>query len=97
MSNDSNVINFPSKPKPWMSPQDNFECDAVDFVWDSTHPDYKGSINIGSNDFWLSAWVSTSKSGDKYLSLSARPKTESKNPAPKAESKKIDFNDEIPW
>ena len=60
----------------------------------ATHPDYKGSINIGGNDFWLSAWVSTSKPGDKYLSLSARPKTDT---APKAESKKIDFNDEIPW
>jgi hypothetical protein len=35
MSIDSNVINFPSKPEPWMTPQDNFECDAVDFVWDS--------------------------------------------------------------
>jgi len=46
----------------------------------ATHPDYKGSINIGGNEFWLSAWVSTSKTGDKYLSLSARPKTESKNP-----------------
>ena len=63
----------------------------------ATHPDYKGSINIDGNGFWLSAWVSTSKGGDKYLSLSARPKTESRNPAPKAESKKIDFNDEIPW
>ena len=60
----------------------------------ATHPDYKGSINIDGNGFWLSAWVSTSKGGDKYLSLSARPKT---GDAPKAESKKIDFNDEIPW
>jgi hypothetical protein len=35
MSNDSNVINFPLDPKPWMTPQDDFECEAVDFVCDS--------------------------------------------------------------
>jgi hypothetical protein len=31
----SNVINFLSKLKPWMTPQDNFEEDARDFVSDS--------------------------------------------------------------
>jgi hypothetical protein len=35
MSNDSNVINFPPKAEPWMTPQDNFEEDACDFVSDS--------------------------------------------------------------
>jgi hypothetical protein len=35
MSDDSNVINFLPKLKPWMTPQDDFEDDALDFVCDS--------------------------------------------------------------
>lgn len=37
------------------------------------HPDYKGSINVGGKEFWLSAW---SKSGAKgpFLSLSIEAK-----------------------
>ena len=33
-------------------------------------PDYQGSINIAGTDHWLSAWIATSKSGKKFLSLS---------------------------
>ena len=29
------IINFPTKTKPWMLPQDDFENDARDFVSDS--------------------------------------------------------------
>lgn len=32
------------------------------------HPDYKGSAMIDGQDYWLSAWVKTGKSG-KFMSL----------------------------
>ncbi len=39
-----------------------------------SHPDYRGNINVGGREFWLSAWIKTSKKGDKYMSLSVKPK-----------------------
>jgi hypothetical protein len=38
-----------------------------------THPDYKGDINIGGVNYWLSAWVKEGKSG-KFFSLSVNVK-----------------------
>jgi hypothetical protein len=38
------------------------------------HPDYKGTINVNGQEFWLSSWLKTSKQGDKYMSLSVQPK-----------------------
>jgi len=37
------------------------------------HPDFKGNINVGGVDYWLSAW---NKSGEKgsFISLSAQLK-----------------------
>jgi len=37
------------------------------------HPDYKGSININGEEFWLSSWLKEGKTG-KYMSLSVTPK-----------------------
>ena len=42
-------------------------------------PDYKGSINVGGVDYWLSAWIKTGRdgtklAGQKYMSLSVQPK-----------------------
>lgn len=43
-----------------------------------THPDYRGSINVGGQDFWLSAWIREAKGGErqgqKFMSLSVQPK-----------------------
>ena len=39
-----------------------------------SHPDYTGSINVDGADYWLSAWIKTSKAGKKYFSLSVKLK-----------------------
>lgn len=38
------------------------------------HPDYQGNINVGGQEFWLSAWLKESKAGEKYMSLSVKAK-----------------------
>ena len=40
-----------------------------------THPEYTGSIMIDGKTYWLSAWVKE-KEGQKYFSISAKPKDE---------------------
>lgn len=45
------------------------------------HPDYNGSINVGGQEFWLSAWIKTSGKGTKFMSLSVKPKDQ-KAPQP---------------
>jgi uncharacterized protein (DUF736 family) len=39
-----------------------------------THPDYTGSALIAGVEYWLSAWVKTSKEGKKFFSFSYKPK-----------------------
>jgi uncharacterized protein (DUF736 family) len=41
---------------------------------DDHAPDYRGSINVAGTEHWLNAWIKTSKAGEKYMSLSVRPK-----------------------
>ena len=38
------------------------------------HPDYRGSINVGGTEYWLSAWMKTSTKGTRYMSLSVTEK-----------------------
>ena len=57
----------------------------------ATHPDYKGTANIGGEEFWLNGWLNESKAGLKYLSLRFKPK----QPANPLE--KPPFNDDLPW
>jgi hypothetical protein len=53
-----------------------------------TDPDYAGTINIAGVDYWLKGWVKTAtKSGKKFLSLSARPKQQAEDKQP--------FNDSV--
>jgi uncharacterized protein (DUF736 family) len=64
------------------------------------HPDYKGSLNVGGVDYWLSSWLKTSKAGAKYMSLSVTPKNANNTRAP-VQSKSApadDFGDsEVPF
>jgi hypothetical protein len=52
--------------------------------------DYSGKINIEGREFWLSAWIKTSKKGLKFLSLSAKAMEPQR-----AES--VELNDENPF
>jgi hypothetical protein len=54
--------------------------------------DYAGSINIDGTEYWLSGWVKTSKKGNKFLSLSIKPKDELV-----ASRKPAELADEIPF
>jgi uncharacterized protein (DUF736 family) len=58
------------------------------------HPDYKGSINVGGRDFWLSAWLKESKQGRMYMSLSVKPK-EARQEAPQTQSRNMQPDDEF--
>jgi uncharacterized protein (DUF736 family) len=61
------------------------------------HPDYKGNVDVGGVDHWLSAWIKKSKAGETYMSLSVQPKVKV---APKSRSPGEDdepFDDDIPF
>jgi hypothetical protein len=69
------------------------------------HADYKGSITIGGQDYWLNAWINTAKeSGKKYMRVSAQLK-KPKTSAPSRELidggdlgvVEVELNDEIPF
>ena len=49
-----------------------------------THPDYKGRIDIGGTEYWLSAWLKDGAKG-KFMSLAiGKPVEESINAAKQA-------------
>jgi uncharacterized protein (DUF736 family) len=63
---------------------------------EESQPDYRGNINCGGTEYWLSAWLKTSKAGMKYMSLSIKPKNADTAKSAGA-SIKQDLNDEIPF
>lgn len=83
-----------------MSDYDNTDSGALfknDKKDTDKHPDYKGSVNVGGTEYWLSAWIKTSKQGTKFMSLSVKAKDEApRKPAPKTAPAKdgyADFDD----
>lgn len=60
------------------------------------HPDYRGEINVGGTDYWISAWLKTSGKGTKFMSLAVTPKDD-KPGKPKQEARRSDDTDDIPF
>jgi hypothetical protein len=66
---------------------------------ENQRPHYQGSLNVRGEEFWLSAYINTSKNGMKCMSLALKPKVEPKadtSQQPK-KSRSEDFNDSIPF
>lgn len=65
------------------------------------HPDYKGNIRVAGVDYWLSSWINTSKSGQKYMSVSVQPKDQAHqqgiDQAKAATAPVEDFKDDVPF
>ena len=67
------------------------------------HPDFKGIINVGGREYYLSAWKkikgpNTENPGEKFISLAVTPKDESE--LIEYNTKKAgfdDFDDDIPF
>ena len=58
------------------------------------HPDYRGTINVAEDEYWLSAWLKKSKAGETYMSLAVQPKAASKSVETQEQP---EFNDDIPF
>ena len=61
------------------------------------HADYQGNINVGGQEFWLNAWLKESKAGDKYMSLSVKPKEPIKTPAADKKAGAAQMDSDIPF
>lgn len=64
-------------------------------------PDYRGNAEVNREQFWVSAWIKSSKDGRKYMSLSFQPK-QAKDVKGAAVHKEApaatdDLDDEIPF
>jgi uncharacterized protein (DUF736 family) len=61
------------------------------------HPDHTGQIKIGGVEYWVSAWINESKSGQKYFGMKFKPKDEQRQAAPQGNQGGADIDDEIPF
>ena len=64
-----------------------------------SHPNLTGTILVGGVEHWISGWVKLTASGEKWISLSVKPKeAKAGKPAAKAPSKSDDFDeDSVPF
>jgi uncharacterized protein (DUF736 family) len=62
-----------------------------------SRPDYRGSAEIDRVEYWVSAWIRTSKKGEKFMSLKFEAKQASARPKVNQRPAQPDFNDRIPF
>lgn len=62
-----------------------------------SRPDYKGTLNVNGQDFWISAWLKSSKAGNKYMSLSVQPKEAKSGTERRAAPVAEQFDDSVPF
>ena len=60
-----------------------------------TQPEYTGNVQVGGQEYWLSAWVKTSQDGSKFFSLALTAKDE--KPVTANVSADVDVNSDIPF
>ena len=61
------------------------------------HPNAKGSALINGVSFWVAAWTKTDKNGNKFQSLSFKPKDEATRAAEKRIEKHIEDDVDLPF
>jgi hypothetical protein len=72
-----------------MTDYDNTNSGALfknDKEGNEKRPDYKGPLNVDGQEYYISAWLKTSKIGQKFMSLQVTP----------AQKKSEDFDDDVP-
>ena len=64
-----------------------------------SHPNLTGTILLGGVEHWISGWVNVTASGEKWISLSVKPKeAKAQKPAAKAQKPAADLSeDDIPF
>lgn len=64
-------------------------------------PDYRGNAEVNREQFWVNAWIKSSKDGRKYMSLSFQPKqakdVKGAVAHKEAPAEADDLNDKIPF
>lgn len=59
-------------------------------------PDYQGKATVDEGTYFISGWIKTAKTGDKFMSLAFKP-AEQKKEAPQKKSAFDDMDDDIPF
>jgi uncharacterized protein (DUF736 family) len=61
-------------------------------------PEYRGSINIDGQEYWLAAWINANDDGSKYFSGKVTAKDADQSPAkPLVSAKDAVGDDDIPF
>jgi hypothetical protein len=62
------------------------------------HPDMSGSINIDGIEYWISGWKKKSKADVGFISLSVRPKEQTRQSSqPTQKAKSDNWDDDLPF